>query len=324
MKKFAIIDLGSNSARMTISQINADGSYHVLERLQEMVRLSNGMGPDKVLQLAEIEKTIATLKTFKQATKKYEQITVRAVATAAVRQASNQAEFLALVKKEIGIDLEVLTGEQEAHYDYLGVINTLNLNNALILDTGGASSELILVANKEARHELSLPVGAVNLSEMYLERDVVSAKSLFNAFTAMDELLNSIAWLKKASELPLVVLGGSNRTLGKISRRKKNVQDTPLHGYRINTDEAFKIYANILDKNLDERRKVPGLAKERGDIIIGGLLPLMAIIRYIDANKVTFSQAGIREGILFEKINMLTGGKVVEPEPGAMTVDNDD
>lgn len=324
MKKFAIIDLGSNSARMTISEIHPDGSYQVLERLQEMVRLSNGMGAEKILQPEEIQRTVQTLKAFKKAVNKYDDITFRAVATAAVRQASNQAEFLKLVKDKLGFELEVLTGEQEAHYDYLGVVNTLHLNNALILDTGGASSELILVVDQESRHEVSVPFGAVNLSEIYLERDVISAPTLFKAFTAVDERLNSIAWLRKAHEYPLVVLGGSNRTLGKISRRQKHIQDTPLHGYRITSEEAFEIYGDILSKDLDERRKIPGLAKERGDIIVGGLMPLMALLRYIDANKITFSQAGIREGILFEKIKEITGEKVIDPEPGSMTVDNDD
>ncbi|CAH0415852.1 Ppx/GppA family phosphatase [Periweissella fabaria] len=324
MKKFAIIDLGSNSARMTISEIHPDGSYAVLERMQEMVRLSNNMGPEKVLQKPEIERTLKALTDFDDAIKKYDDISVRAVATAAVRQATNQAKFLELVQTKVGLKLEVLTGEQEAHYDYLGVINTLNISNTLILDTGGASSELILVADKESRHEVSIPVGAVNISEEYLEADEISAAALFKAFTAVDERLNSVSWLRQAHEFPLVVLGGSNRTLGKISRRAKHIQDTPLHGYRISSDEAFAIYTDILSKDLEERRKVPGLAKERGDIIVGGLMPLMAILRYVDANKITFSQAGIREGILFEKINEITGEEVIDPEPAAMTVDIDD
>ncbi|MCM0599043.1 Ppx/GppA family phosphatase [Periweissella fabalis] len=324
MKKFAIIDLGSNSARMTISEIHPDGSYTVLERMQEMVRLSNNMGPKKVLQKPEIERTLKALDGFNQAIHKYDDITVRAVATAAVRQATNQAKFLELVQTKVGLTLEVLTGEQEAHYDYLGVINTLNVSNTLILDTGGASSELIFVVDKESRHEVSIPVGAVNISEKFLEKDKISAAALFQAFTAVDERLNSISWLRQAHEFPLVVLGGSNRTLGKISRRAKHIQDTPLHGYRISSDEAFGIYTDILSKDLEERRKIAGLAKERGDIIVGGLMPLMALLRYVDANKITFSQAGIREGILFEKINEFTGEAVIDPEPAALTVDIDD
>lgn len=324
MKKFAVIDLGSNSARMTVSEIHPDGSYVVLERMQEMVRLSQDMGPDKVLQKPEIARTLEALEKFQGALAQYDDITVRAVATAAVRQASNQADFLAIVKKKTDLELEVLTGEEEAHYDYLGVTNTLKAKNVVILDTGGASSELILVQNKQALHEVSLPIGAVNLTEMYLEKDKISAKSLFTAFTAVDELFNSISWLHDANELPMIVLGGSNRTLGKMSRRKNKVQDTPLHGYRISNTEAFELYEDVLGKDLEERKKIPGLAKERGDIIVGGLTPLMLLLRYLDSDRVTFSQAGIREGILFEHIQTTTGESVVEPEPAAMTVDAED
>jgi exopolyphosphatase/guanosine-5'-triphosphate,3'-diphosphate pyrophosphatase len=292
--------------------------------MQEMVRLSQDMGKKRILQDAEIQRTLLALEKFQAAISKYDDITVRAVATAAVRQASNQKDFLDLVKKKAKLDLEVLTGEEEAHYDYLGVTNTLKAKNVVILDTGGASSELILVSNSKALHEVSLPVGAVNISEQYLEKDIVSARSLFSAFTAVDELYNSIAWLHDANNLPIIVLGGSNRTLGKISRRMRDVQDTPLHGYRISKQEAFDIYEEVLSKNLEDRKKMPGLSKERGDIIVGGLTPLMLLLRYLDSDRVTFSQAGIREGILFEFIQQTTGEKVVEPEPAALTVDAED
>lgn len=324
MKIFAVIDLGSNSVRMTVSEIAPDGSYKVLERMQAMVRLSKDMGSDRVLQKAEIERTIKALKEFKTALSKYKNVQIHAVATAAVRQASNQAEFLKQVQKEVAIDFIVLSGEQEAHYDYLGVINTLKVKDALILDTGGASSELILVNNKKSLHEVSVPIGAVNITEAYLEKDKITAGSLFKAFTAVDSLFNNIEWLRSLQNLPIIALGGSNRTLGKIARRANKVQETALHGYRIDDQAAFAIYADILNKNLEQRKKVAGLAKERGDIIVGGMLPIIALLRYIDSNRIIFSQAGIREGILFEYIETVTGHSVVEPEPAALTVDTED
>ncbi|MCT4395464.1 Ppx/GppA family phosphatase [Periweissella beninensis] len=324
MKIFAVIDLGSNSARMTVSEIMADGSYKVLERMQAMVRLSKDMGPDKILQTAEIDRTIKALKDFKNTLTRYTEVKICAVATAAVRQASNQAIFLKQVEKEVGIKLTVLSGEQEAHYDYIGVINTLKVKDALILDTGGASSELILVNNKKALHEVSVPIGAVNITETYLEKDKVTASSLFKAFTAIDMLFNNIDWLRSVQNLPIIALGGSNRTLGKISRRANKIQDTPLHGYRIEHNDAFDIYADILNKGLEQRKKVPGLAKERGDIIVGGMLPIISLLRYIDSSRIIFSQAGIREGILFEYIEEVTGKNVVEPEPATLTIDTED
>ncbi|AFS41030.1 MAG: Ppx/GppA family phosphatase [Leuconostoc gelidum] len=326
MTVIAVIDLGSNSVRMTVSRYHHDGSYEVLARFQEMVRLSTGMGPDKVLQPEAVARTLTALNKFKQALKVYDndKVEIHAVATAAVRQASNQAEFLIAFKKEMGFELNVLTGEEEAHFDFVGVINTFPINDALILDTGGASSELILVRNKQAVHAVSLPVGAVNISESYLEKDHISAGALFSAIVALRQLFGDISWLRESINMPLIALGGSNRTLAKISRKKEKIQGMAVHGYHLNVGEVALIYQNILKKDLEERKKMPGLAKERGDIIVGGLLPLVELLLFTEGQQVIFSQSGLREGILFEQIATNTGHNVVSPEPAAMTIDTED
>lgn len=326
MTVISVIDLGSNSVRMTVSRYHSDGSYEVLARFQEMVRLSAGMGAEKVLQEEAIKRTITALEKFKQALKTYDpaKLETYAVATAAVRQASNQAEFLTLFKQTMGFELRILTGEEEAHFDYVGIINTFSVNDALILDTGGASSELVLVRNRQAVHAVSLPVGAVNITEAYLERDKVSAAAFFQAVLSLRQLFGDIAWLRESVNMPLIALGGSNRTLAKISRKKRQVQDMPIHGYHMSISEVAKIYESILAENLDGRKKMAGLAKERADIIVGGLLPLVEILLFTESQQVIFSQSGLREGFLFEQIMNKTGHQVVSPEPAAMTVDTED
>jgi len=119
-------------------------------------------------------------------------------------------------------------------------------------------------------------------------------------------------------------LGGSNRTLAKISRKKEKIQGMAVHGYHLNVGEVALIYQNILKKDLEERKKMPGLAKERGDIIVGGLLPLVELLLFTEGQQVIFSQSGLREGILFEQIATNTGHNVVSPEPAAMTIDTED
>lgn len=324
MAIIAIIDLGSNSVRMTVSEYHQDGSYRVLARRQEMVRLSKKMGTHKILQPEAIARTMKALKSFKTTLKDYPKAQVVAVATAAVRQASNQAEFLSCFKEELEMDLRVLTGEEEAYYDYVGIVNTLQVPNALILDTGGASAELVLVRQNQAAHVISLPVGAVSISEAYLEKDMVSAAGLFQASLALRQLFNDVSWLADAKRLPIIALGGSNRTLAKISRRQGQDIDLPIHGYHLSSQDAAKIYHSILSKGLEARKQVPGLAKERADIIVGGLLPLIELSLRLVSQQVIFSQSGLREGILFETIQQQTGHQVVSPEPAAMTVDVDE
>lgn len=300
---FAVIDLGSNSARMTIWEIEQE-VVKPIKRLKEMVRLSEDMGPDRVLQPAAMDRTLKALQGFKTELNKYADIDLKAVATAAVRQAKNQKEFLKRVKNEAGLIINVIPGTREAEYDFLGVINTLPIQNALIMDTGGASTELILVQNRKLQHLVSIPFGSVNLSERFLNPDVISAPEYFALSTFIHETFNSIWWLRRAQNLPIIALGGSNRTLAKIERRKEKMADfEAIHGYRMPTKQANAIFKEILGADLATRESIPGLSKFRADIIVGGLMPVISMIRYSDSDRLTFSQFGLREGALYDHLN---------------------
>lgn len=323
MTVIAIMDLGSNSTRMTISKVRSDGSYEVLQRSQSMVRLSEGMQSDKQLQEKAMDRTIEVMKEFMETAKEFKAEKIVPTATAAVRQATNQQVFIDKLFKETGLQLRVLTGLEEAHYDYLAIINTLQVTDTLIIDTGGGSVELIYVQGTHMVQAISVPIGAVNLTEAYLEKDKISAKALFAAQLAVERQFSNVPWLQNVRHLPIVALGGSNRTFAKISRRARNVMDLPIHGYRLTAEELFDIFAEVLVADLDERKKILGLGKDRADIIVGGMLPLITALQYVDANQVIFSQAGLREGIIFEYIMQQTGHAVVPPVPGDMTIDDD-
>jgi exopolyphosphatase/guanosine-5'-triphosphate,3'-diphosphate pyrophosphatase len=309
MENFAVIDLGSSSARMTITAIQADGTYQVVRREKAMVRLSENMNGDRMLQQPAMERTLATLNDFQTIYQELPNVKIKALATAAVRMAKNKKDFLKQVSRVApDLNLEVIPGTQEAHYDFLGVINTLPVANCLIMDTGGASCELILVQNSKAQHLISLPIGSVNLTERFFGQssDVIKAADLFRAYTFMNQLFNGVWWLHKAQNLPIVALGGSNRTLAKIQRKRSNFLNfEDIHGYHMTVPAADDIYADIVSKDYAARKKIPGLAKERADIIAAGLTPLVAMTRYLDSDRITFSQNGLREGVLFEHLSQL-------------------
>ena len=161
MENLAIVDLGSNSARMAITEVAPDGRFREIKRVKENTRLSEGMGREKMLQEPAMQRTIEALKRFKQLYQSVPGVKVRAITTAAVRQARNRQEFLERVEREVGIQLQVLSGKKEAYYDYLGVVRTLKLNHCLILDVGGASCELVLVQQRRARNMNASPVPVV-------------------------------------------------------------------------------------------------------------------------------------------------------------------
>ncbi|AEB72602.1 exopolyphosphatase [Lentilactobacillus buchneri] len=304
MKNLAVIDLGSNSVRMTISRISDDGTYETVAQEKEYVRLSENMGVEKILQPEAIERTIGALKNFKTIYSKLDHLNIVAVATAAVRQATNQKQFLKRVKNDIGINLNVISGTREAYYDYVGVSETLPATNAVIIDTGGASAEIVLVQNGKVSNLISIPIGSVTLSSKFDLADDIAATEVFKAMIFVNKIFQSVWWLRNGLNLPIIGLGGSNRTLAKINRRFNNLLDTnDIHGYQLRDDAINETFERIIGMNLDERKKVPGINKERADIIVGGLIPVILLMNYLDSDRIMFSTSGLREGILFERLH---------------------
>ncbi|APR06857.1 Exopolyphosphatase [Lentilactobacillus parabuchneri] len=304
MENLAVIDLGSNSVRMTISRISSDGTYETVAEEKQYVRLSENMGAEKILQPEAIERTITALKSFKDIYSKLDHLRIKAVATAAVRQATNQKQFLKRVKNDIGINLDVISGSKEAYFDYVGVSETLPATNAVIIDTGGASAEIVLVQNGKVSNLISIPIGSVTLSAKFDLADEISAKEVFKAMLFVNKIFQSVWWLRNGLNLPIIGLGGSNRTLAKINRRFNNLLDTnDIHGYQLRDDSINETFERIIAMNLEERKKVPGINKERADIIVGGLIPVILLMNYLDSDRIMFSTSGLREGILFERLH---------------------
>lgn len=305
MENLAIVDLGSNSARMAITEIAPDGRFREIKRVKENTRLSEGMGREKVLQEDAMNRTITALKHFKQIYEATPHIQVRAITTAAVRQARNRQAFLNRVQKEVGIRLQVLSGKKEAYYDYLGVIRTMKLNHCLILDVGGASCELVLVQQRQARDLISIPVGAVNLSEQFHLNGYVRSADLFRAQVALNERLTKIPWLRYATRVPIILLGGANRTLARMTwaYHHRHHRQRSIHGYQLSSRVVFATYRELLNRNLAQRKRMAGLEPERADIIVGGMLPLVSLLQRNSDGRVIFSESGVREGIITEYVN---------------------
>ncbi|CAK8054287.1 Ppx/GppA family phosphatase [Eupransor demetentiae] len=307
MENFAIIDLGSNSVRLEVDQINDDLSYKNILETKEVVRLSENMGEENELKRPAIDRTVKAISSFKEQIKDLPNLNIKAVGTAASRNAVNQADFLKEVEQATGIKIQVISGQDEAHYDYLGVINSLDVVNGIIMDTGGASTELVLVQNGEEMNRISIPLGAVTLSESELNPDVPTASQLFKLFDRLNTIYNDIWWLNRGFNLPIIALGGSNRTLAKIKRRNdpnsKNWDD--IHGFHMSIAEVKKIFIELLSSNLEERKAIPGVSKERADIIIGGLSPAITLMRRLNSDRMIFSKRGVRFGLLHERLDQL-------------------
>ncbi|QUH25388.1 exopolyphosphatase [Serpentinicella alkaliphila] len=300
VNKVAVIDLGSNTIRMLIMKIYRDRSFKMIDEIKEMVRLSEGMGDKKILQKEPMERTLHVLMLFKAIIEAHEVDEVMAIATAAVRNATNKDEFLKRIKVELDMNFDVIAGEKEAYYGYLGVINTIDIENCVIVDIGGGSTEISLVLDKRFKESISLPYGSIILTEQFLGKEQVTQEKIQTLENFMIKVLSGIKWLKSAVGLPIIGLGGTIRTLAKVNKNKVAFPLNSLHNYQLDHKEVSRVYKEITSKDLDGRIKLPGVNKERADIIIGGLVPIKVIMEYLNSNNLVISGNGVREGIFYE------------------------
>lgn len=300
MAYIAILDLGSNSTRLSISEVLPGGQFKEVRREKQMTRMAENMGQGEVktLQAPAIKRTLQALADYKAIYESYPDVTVRAIATAAVRVASNQADFLALVKDLTGVDVQVLTGDMEAYYDYVGARNALKLDNFVLCDMGGGSFELVVVKNGIAVDLTSIPYGAVSLTEKFHAQDLLSAQNLFKFQGFIQDLINEQLWLFEGRYLPLVLLGGANRVVARVEMKRRGQELEDFHGIRMSARSFLNIYTEWLGLNQAERATKLGVDGERADIILGGLTPIAQLISQLAIPELIFSESGVREGLL--------------------------
>jgi len=300
-KNVAIIDLGSNSVRTMIIKIFHNGSYVMVDQFRFMVRLSQGMGDDHILQLEPMKQTIKAIRTFRWLLERFnvQKDDIHCVATAAVRRAKNQSYFLKLLKQQTGLDFDAITGMEEAYYTYLGVVNTIDIRDFIMIDIGGASTEIALVRDRKLKETAGFDFGAVTLSETFLGTDHISSKNIEKTRSMIINAFHQYPWINEGQNMPLVGVGGSIRTIAKIN---KNLVDFPferMHNYRLNKEEINSIYQEILSVDLKKRKQINGIGKTRADIIAGGTFPVQCLLEYLQINQLIVSGNGLREGLFY-------------------------
>ena len=209
MERIGIIDLGSNTARLVIADIFAEGHYAVVDELKESVRLGQDMDRDGFLKPQRIAETVRTLKMFKKLCDARKVDRVIAVGTAAVRRAKNQRSFLDEIQVSCNISIKVLTEEEEAVLVYRGVINSMDIPKGLILEIGGGSTKIIYYNRRNLLNYAVLPFGAVTLTDLFAN-DETPEQSALHIEEFFTEQLKKIEWLSEVDpEAQMIGVGGS-------------------------------------------------------------------------------------------------------------------
>ncbi|MBR1590856.1 MAG: Ppx/GppA family phosphatase, partial [Acidaminococcaceae bacterium] len=221
MQRIAIIDIGSNSARLVVSHIYKSGAYNMVFNQKETLRLAQKTDSSGNLSQEAFESTLRIMQAFAFMCKQYKADKIIAVATAAIRNAKNGSQLTKAVAEKTGIQLHIISGSVEANLSYLGVINTLPMKDGIIFDLGGGSTELVLFRQRKIVESVSIPLGAVNTTSLFNIRDTMPPNVYSDVNFFVSTRMEKFAWLKDAS-LPLIGVGGTARTVAKMIQKSKN------------------------------------------------------------------------------------------------------
>ncbi|MCU7492821.1 MAG: Ppx/GppA family phosphatase [Ignavibacteria bacterium] len=303
----AAIDVGTNSFHLIVVRVNENGSFEIVDREKEVIRLGLGSSPDKKhIQPDAQERAIATLKRFKTIASSYDAV-IRAVATSAVRESLNRNEFIQRVYDETGIEIQVISGIEEARLIYLGILQAVPVFNSKVLciDIGGGSTEMIIGQQGRMLFAKSLKLGAVRLSQMFFP-DFEVSKSAVEKCTnwVSGEIYSTVKEIKKIGFETAVGASGTIMAAALMIQAKKSgsmPENMLLNNYQFHQNDLQKVTDAALKKaSVKERKKIKGLDEKRADIIPAGLIILNTIVKALGLKEMTVSGYALREGTILD------------------------
>ena len=305
-RNIAAIDIGSNSLHLIIANQSTNGNLQIIERARKVLRL-NDFGTSNVIPENAIKEAIAQLNIFKKLAEKYN-AEIKAVATSAVREASNKDEFLNRIFDETKINIEVIDGKKEAELIYLGISKAIKIKDerVLCIDIGGGSTEIIITKKGKIELAESINIGAVRLKKMFFESNATDKENITLCSNYVKKKILDVAGKVKMYKIDLVVgSSGTINTIGVINKTMKNepVNKNNINGISFTYKDLTVIEEKILSaENINERKKIKGLEEKRADVIPAGVIILKTIFDSLMLKKMTISGFALREGIVLYMI----------------------
>ncbi|HEX9250304.1 MAG TPA: Ppx/GppA phosphatase family protein [Gemmatimonadaceae bacterium] len=304
--RISAIDIGSNSIRQTIADVSPTGTIRVVDEMKAAPRLGAGLYKKGALSEVAIQNALTALTRMATLANQLGVKRTEVVATSAVRDASNGDDFLKLVRSETGLKIKVLRGEDEARLSFRSALAhfDLGVGRAVVMDIGGGSLELALSADGLVDRLISLPLGAISMTERYLGQEAKKK--------GMRKLRKHV-WLELRRHLSarhwhatrIFCSGGTFTSLASIYLARIGMESAKtVHGTLIPRIELEHIVDMLHNMSPAERQGVPGLSAARSDIILGGLAVAAEVAARVEAKELVGSAYGIREGILLESAHV--------------------
>ncbi len=300
------IDIGTNTILMLIADVGRGGSIEVVRDEHTIARLGKGVDENRMILPATFERVLTVLERFKNISDESGSTKILARGTSALRDAKNQSEFIDFIKQKLGIDIEVISGDEEAELTYIGAIadsvNKTSPQNFAVLDIGGGSTELTEGTGFEVKAKRSVDMGSVRITERFLKSSPPSSLGMSEAVSFIRSLVQG--WRVLSGTSTLIGVAGTLTTLASIDLALPSFDREKVHKHVLTFVAVDSIFNKLSVKSLEELKQVPQILPERADIILAGILILLEVMKQMGTENVTVSDRGLRYGILMKEIRV--------------------
>lgn len=294
IRRTAIVDIGSNSIRLVVYQGPARVPA-ILFNEKVMAGLGKELSTTGAIGKDSMALAVRGLKRFHRLCMEMEVDRIKSFATAAVRDASNGKDLLKAAR-EIGFDVVVLQGEEEAESAALGVISGIPDAKGIVGDLGGGSLELALVDQGKVLERFSFPLGVLRVADLRAKgQDALKGQ--------VRKMLKKTGWEKQAQGLPFYLVGGSWRSLARLDMFDSHYPLPVIHNYEMEPRRAQRLVSRLAQLNRDKLKTVPGLSTSRIPTLKDAAWLLSMLVRYLNSSKMVVSAYGVREGLLFQNLS---------------------
>ena len=294
--RVGVIDIGSSTATLALYQGGSGGFVDRVDQVGQPLRLMRALAGGKVLTRDAITRTVDAMRTFHRRAQAFGAERLDAFATSAVRDATNRGALVAAIRAATGIELVVISGEDEARAAAASAVNTLPLVDGVVVDIGGGSIQLAQVHARRVRDVVSLPLGSLRLTDALLRGDPPTGAEMVALRRHADAALRAHPWLRDIGRPVVVGIGGTIRALAKLRRRARVWPVQHGHGFLLTLDDVLASVDVLSRMPQSARVDVPGLASHRVDTIVAGAVVVASVMRVIGADSMLVSTYGLREG----------------------------
>ena len=302
MSRVAAVDIGTNSVRLLVADVSGPGREAVLttiERRTQITRLGQGVNESRRLDPEAIARTVGVLTEYQAVIAAHDVSRVRMTATSASRDATNRDEFFDPVEQVMGLRPELLSGEDEASLEFLGATAGLAAPEPyLVVDVGGGSTEFIAGVDQPSEL-MSIDVGCVRLTEQFLHSDPPSPEELSVAVSVVRDHLTDVdrTVTGAAHAKTLIGTAGTVWTMGAIELGVDASDSERIHHFRLSRAAAEEIFRTLATEPVSRRKHNPGLEPGRVDVIVGGVIVVVSVMRHWSFDDMLISEADILDGL---------------------------